>query len=52
MGAIIGAIFNFIFNFSAIILLLIVLAIFGWNFWTGFMTFLVVGGAIGIFAQR
>mgnify|MGYP001417442272 CR=1 FL=1 len=51
MGEFIGAIFNFIFNFSAVIFLLIVLAIFGWNFWTGFLTFLVVGGVIGLFAQ-
>ena len=35
MGGIISAIFNFIGNFSIITIALVLILIFGWNFWTG-----------------
>tara|TARA_B100000683_G_scaffold184029_1_gene177230 strand:+ start:352 stop:495 length:144 start_codon:yes stop_codon:yes gene_type:complete len=35
MGAILSAIFSFIVNFNALIWVIVLLAIFGLNFWTG-----------------
>jgi len=47
MGGIISAIFNFLGNFSIITIALVLLLIFGWNFWTGLFLILSIFSVIG-----